>query len=282
MPNYVVEYDSWNEYEYHVGESFFSLLILPHESERQRLVQFRFYNSIKEPYYVSKNHYGFNQITFRTLIPFTELSLHLRCNVHVKKHNPFEFSPLTYRDDMRILSDIEFQIENGIFLQPTPLTMISPEDIESGDWLMFDKEGVFEYLKRLNKKIHETFNYTPNVTDVHNTAAETFTLKKGVCQDYAHIFIGLSRLNHIPCRYVAGYLSQGKNFTGDLQMHAWVEAFVPGCGWIGFDPTNNLLEDYHYIKVCHGTDYNECGPIKGIIKGLGNQKTNYSVKVNQQ
>ncbi len=235
-----------------------------------------------EPYYISKNHYGFSQITFRTLKSFTDLRIHLKCDVHVKKYNPFDFSPLTFGEDLKILSDIEFQIENGIFLRSTKLTEINDAYIEKDNWNRHKEEGVFEYLTRLNQKIHETFEYTPDVTNVHNTADETFSLKKGVCQDYAHVFIGLSRLNRIPCRYVAGYLNQGRNFTGDLQMHAWVEACVPGCGWIGFDPTNNVLKDYHYIKVCHGTDYSECSPIKGIIKGLGKQKTNYTVKVNQQ
>jgi transglutaminase-like putative cysteine protease len=65
-------------------------------------------------------------------------------------------------------------------------------------------------------------------------------------------------------------------------MHAWVEAFIPFYGWYGFDPTNNLLADIHYIKAAHGADYSDCSPIKGVLKNTGGQKTSYGVKIMPQ
>lgn len=99
---------------------------------------------------------------------------------------------------------------------------------------------------------------------------------------FVRIFIAIAHNNRIPCRYVSGYLDQGKSFKGSLQMHAWIEAMIPGIGWTGFDPTNNILQDYHYIKVCHGVDFSECSPIRGILKSHGEQSTSYEVKVVQQ
>lgn len=281
MPNYHIEYNTWNEYGYHVGESFFSFQILPDDDDKQHLTSFNFQNSIKEPFYITKNHYGFKQIIFRTIKPFTKLSIELKCDVHVKKLNPFDFHALPLEEELKILNDLHFKIENNFFLQHSKLTHI-PDSVIEKKWYKEAHESVFEYLCRLNEMINSDFEYVTDVTDVEHPASEIFPLKKGVCQDFTHIFTSIARQNKIPCRYVAGYLSQGKEFKGNLLMHAWAEALIPGNGWIGFDPTNNILQDHHYIKVCHGTDYSECGPIRGVIKGVGDQKTNYEVKVTQQ
>jgi hypothetical protein len=281
MPNYHVEYNTWNEYGYHVGESFFAFQILPENDDKQHLTSFNFQNSIKELYYITKNHYGFRQITFRTIKPFTKLSIELSCDVHVKKINPFEFNSLPLDEEMTMLDDINFKIDNSFFLQNSGLTNIPTSQVEK-IWLKDGHESVFEYLCRLNALINSEFEYVTDVTDVQHSASEIFHTRKGVCQDFTHTFISMARRNKIPCRYVSGYLSQGQEFIGNLLMHAWAEALIPGYGWIGFDPTNNILRDHHYIKVCHGTDYSECGPIRGIIKGIGEQKTNYAVKVTQQ
>ena len=64
-------------------------------------------------------------------------------------------------------------------------------------------------------------------------------------------------------------------------MHAWIEAFVPGIRWQGYDPTNKLMRDSNYVKVCHGVDYQDCAPIKGLLKTSGKNYTNYQVTVEQ-
>ena len=104
----------------------------------------------------------------------------------------------------------------------------------------------------------------------------------GVCQDFAHLFLAVMRANSIPARYVSGYLNQGQSFAGDAALHAWVEAFLPGTGWIGFDPSNNLLANAHYLKIGHGLDYSDCMPIKGVFVARANGNTEYSVKVVEQ
>jgi transglutaminase-like putative cysteine protease len=108
---------------------------------------------------------------------------------------------------------------------------------------------------------------------------EAIDLGKGVCQDFTHLFVAIARKNRIPCRYVSGYLNQGGGVVGAAAMHAWVEAFVPGNGWHGFDPTNNLLIDKNYIKTAHGVDYSDCSPIKGVLQTSGENHTKYQVKV---
>ena len=90
------------------------------------------------------------------------------------------------------------------------------------------------------------------------------------------------RQTGLPARYVSGYLNQGNDYKGSSFMHAWAEVMIPELGWIGFDPTNNILADHNYLKVSHGVDYTECGTLKGIIRNSGTNKTQYSVQVVEQ
>ena len=120
------------------------------------------------------------------------------------------------------------------------------------------------------------------ITDIDTRIDEVLHHRKGVCQDYAHLFIAICRKNKIPARYVSGYLNQGADFIGSSQMHAWVEALVPGLGWIGFDSTNNLLADHHYVKIAHGTDFRDCSPIVGILETSGMQRSIQSITITNQ
>jgi transglutaminase-like putative cysteine protease len=146
------------------------------------------------------------------------------------------------------------------------------------------EQPIYEFLQELNQHVYHLLEFDPEPTHVHTTVSEVMGLGRGVCQDYTHLFIAVARQNRIPCRYVSGYLNQGGSLVGSAQMHAWAEAYVPGYGWQGFDPTNNLLADINHIKTAHGTDYSDCSPLKGMLKTSGGHKTTYGVKViqNQQ
>ena len=87
----------------------------------------------------------------------------------------------------------------------------------------------------------------------------------GVCQDFSHVMIGILRHQQIAARYVSGYLNNEETSV-HTHLHAWVEVYIPFVGWKGFDPTNQLMEDEHYIKIAHGKDYLDCQTIKGILK----------------
>jgi len=281
MPNYRVEYETKNEYENHIGESYFSFMILPCNTNTQKRTNYNCQNSIGEPIYISKNHHGFEQIIFRSLKQFDNLEMKLICDVHVGKTNPFDFHAITRQEELKILQSADFYIEHGHYLTQSQYTSLADVPVPD-EWNNHEDANTFEYLLRLNGAIHTAFSYESDITDVHNTAGDTIRSGRGVCQDFSHVFIAIARNNGIPCRYISGYLDQGMDYKGALQMHAWVEALIPGVGWTGFDPTNNILQDYHYIKVCHGVDYGECSPIRGILKSQGNQSTEYAVKVVQQ
>jgi transglutaminase-like putative cysteine protease len=137
-------------------------------------------------------------------------------------------------------------------------------------------------LRRLNRGLFEAFAYAPEETDVDSPIDVALTKRKGVCQDFAHIMIATARGWGIPARYVSGYLYT-KRDAGDRSAadatHAWVEAYVPGAGWVGFDPTNNVLAGERHIRVAIGRDYNDVPPSRGVFKGPANGELAVAVSV---
>lgn len=114
----------------------------------------------------------------------------------------------------------------------------------------------------LMHSLHQKFSYAPNTTSVDTSAEEAFAQEHGVCQDYAHIFIALLLLAHIPARYVTGLV------IGEGQSHAWVEVLYKD-RWYGLDPTNDCLVGDNYIKIGVGRDAKDCMMNRGIMHGGG-------------
>jgi len=103
-----------------------------------------------------------------------------------------------------------------------------------------------------------------------------------VCQDFAHIMIALVRNARIPCRYVSGYLyhsSENAHPSADGRTHAWVEAFLPGVGWVGFDPVINRLVGEGHIRTAIGRDYANAPPTMGAMKGKTDTQLQVQVRV---
>jgi transglutaminase-like putative cysteine protease len=134
-------------------------------------------------------------------------------------------------------------------------------------------EDVATYANRIVAYIRDQFVYEPGMTKVHSTADEILSVGGGVCQDFAHLTIGVLRLAGIPTRYVSGYLAPAAKSTvetvGAQASHAWLEAQLPGLGWTGFDPTNGCLVDERHIRVAIGRDYSDVPPLRGVYRSHG-------------
>jgi transglutaminase-like putative cysteine protease len=129
--------------------------------------------------------------------------------------------------------------------------------------------------------IHREFRYQPAATHVHTHMRDVLSARAGVCQDFAHVMLGLCRAMKMPARYVSGYLYNGpaEHLKGAQASHAWVEVYVPGHGWWGLDPTNNRQPDGHYVKVAVGRDYADVSPLKGTYRGTAKRQLTVDVLV---
>lgn len=129
---------------------------------------------------------------------------------------------------------------------------------EGGDTLAF--------LHQLNATIHRDFAFVPGETHAATRAGEAFEARKGVCQDFAHVFTAAARSRGVPARYVSGYFLRSDTNEQEAG-HAWAEAYVPTLGWIGFDPAHGLCTGARYIRLAIGRDYLEASPIRGARLG---------------
>jgi len=140
-----------------------------------------------------------------------------------------------------------------------------------------------ETLLDLNAALFRAFEYAPNSTKVDSPIDDALRTRRGVCQDFAHIMIALVRTRlRIPCRYVSGYLFHGEGAhdrSESSATHAWVEAFLPEYGWVGFDPTNWLVAADRHIRTAIGRDYSDVPPTHGIFRGRTKSELSVAVRV---
>lgn len=278
---YILSYHSINQYQNPVSEAIIEFLILPDNSENQLVSESIIKNSLNIPPFYYNNIFGFKVCRFRVPYAFKGFTLDMEVKVQKSIHGIKNGYALPVNEAWEILHSTDFAIDNHLFLANSFFTAL-PGVIFNTFPKLEQSQHVYEYLVGLNKYVHQYLVYEPNITDVYTQAAHVVELRKGVCQDYAHLFISIARHNHIPARYVSGYINQQMGYLGAAKMHAWVECLVPGAGWIGFDPTNLLQSDEHYIKASHGCDYADCTPLKGLVRTRGGQETDHSVIVRAQ
>ncbi|TAK26060.1 MAG: transglutaminase family protein [Chloroflexota bacterium] len=142
-------------------------------------------------------------------------------------------------------------------------------------------------LDAMTADIHDRFEYQPSVTHVHSTVADIVAHGRGVCQDFAHLWIAACRARGIPARYVSGYIRNTVPIDGAPRpgaSHAWGEAWLPGSGWLGYDPTNWSIETRgrvraDHVRVATGRDYRDVPPTRGIYRGTARESLSISVTV---
>ena len=178
----------------------------------------------------------------------------------------------------------------GVFdyLQPTEAI---PVDAESSAWardILRETRPLREGLDELNKTIYREFKYRSGSTEIETPLSLIWKKREGVCQDFAHVMIGVLRAARIPCRYVCGYIESEpavsvdptrKRLVGSLATHAWVEVLVPGMDWVALDPTNNQWCGEQHVTVAVGRDFLDAAPVRGTFKGSASQKLKVHVSM---
>ncbi len=166
--------------------------------------------------------------------------------------------------------------QENLFLYQTDLTRPNDEMVAFCRGIPFQVgERPLAQAQKIMEAVYRHMTYTQNVTDVNTSAAQAFTLGRGVCQDYAHIMISLLRLRGIKARYVVGML------MGEGLSHAWVEAEDNGL-WYALDPTNFQMVADQHIKISHGRDYQDCRINQGLFYGPAHQQQEISVIVQRK
>jgi transglutaminase-like putative cysteine protease len=144
--------------------------------------------------------------------------------------------------------------------------------------------GALEAALDLTRRIHRDFRYDPGATTLATSVAEAFAMRRGVCQDFAHIQIACLRALGLPARYVSGYLltrpaAGQERLVGADASHAWASTWLPGHGWLDLDPTNDAVVGAEHVTLAWGRDYGDVSPVSGVMFGGGAHEVQVSVDV---
>ncbi|MCM1246442.1 MAG: transglutaminase family protein [Roseburia sp.] len=255
------EYKMEIKYEEAVGRCYFTIKCIPREDARQRLLGMECSVLPETKYSFGEDSFGNRQI--------------YGCETEPHKQFVFQTS-----GEVEIVQT-DYEEENrgeltGIFRVPHGKCIPGSGLLEYYRSYELSKcSSHYEICMAWMHRVHQDFSYVPGATQVQTTAEEAWELGKGVCQDYAHIYVALLRMAGIPARYVCGLI------IGEGASHAWAEALCDN-RWVAFDPTNDCLVLDHYIKLGHGRDAADCAINRGLMWNSGAQSQKIDVLVEKR
>ena len=267
--------------EYHYSEpawdSFNELWLRPADDYRQTLLAFELSISPKAPVRSRKDYY--DNLIHHFHLPNNHTELRIAAHSKVMTYP----TPAPLAVSARTLPELRHRFFE--YLAPTkrvPMNHNWPQAF--GALPLKEDDNLVTYLSNLNMYLNRHFIYKPNATRV-DTPLVTFAQNStGVCQDFAHAMLALCRTANIPARYVSGYIHSNPNaldetLIGAAASHAWIEAFLPGSGWVGFDPTNGCQITEAHVKIGVGRDYDDLPPVRGLRRGGGDSTLDVEVNV---
>ncbi len=264
---YSIRHQTRFRYSSPVSESIMEMRLQPRTEWTQHCLSFEIDLDPRTRVFHYRDYLGNTVHHFNVAGPHQQLDIVSTSLVEV---NPFADWPLKLASSA--WDEIDAQVHKSDYyemLMPSDFAQPTPALMELAVALSITRrDDPMSLLRQMNTAIHQHFDYTPKATRVDSPIDEALRTGKGVCQDFAHVMISLVRLLKIPCRYVSGYKAPGAaGERSGLASHAWVEAWLPGWGWVGFDPTNNELASERHIRTAVGRDYADVPPTKGLYKG---------------
>jgi len=244
------------------------LRLTPRNHDSQYVVNWRV--DLSEDCELHQHEDAFGNIThsFTATGPFSQLSIAVEGEVDTQTSNG-------------VISGTIERFPPALFLRETPLTQ---PDAELVAFAEAKRAGggtdTLPLLHELVRAVHDEVAFDTDPTHAGTTAAESFKLRRGVCQDMAHIFIAAARQLGVPARYISGHLYR-TDTVAQQAGHAWAEAFVEGLGWVGFDPANRISTTGAYVRVAVGLDYLGAAPIRGTRFGGQGETMTVAIQVAQ-
>lgn len=268
-------------YDSHVSESVMEVRMQPRTEGGQRCLRFELSTSPRSRVFAYQDPLG--NVVHHFDIPARHRELTITAESVVEFVSTIEV-PRSVNDAVwTVLDDPALQDRHVDYLQPSRFATPSGALVAFRDELEMDRRAdPLTTLRQLNARLFDAFEYAPQSTRVDSPIEEALEARRGVCQDFAHVMIALVRDLGIPCRYVSGYLFHkggAHERSVESASHAWVEAWLPDLGWVGFDPTNDTLAGNRHIRVAIGRDYADVPPTRGVFKGKARSELGVAVRV---
>jgi transglutaminase-like putative cysteine protease len=278
---YVIRHTSRFAYSAPISESMMEVRMQPRGDDRQRCARFQLTTQPRARVLAYQDPLG--NVVHYFDIPSRHSRLRITADAIVDMA-PMPFIPDSLPDTTwDALDALAASGEHWHSLQPSYFARETPLLVELARELKWQRDGdPLRLMRRLTSALFHTFTYAQSETRVDSPIDDALRARGGVCQDLAHIMIALARRVGIPCRYVSGYLSPSsecRDRSTEGATHAWAEAYLPELGWIGFDPTNDLLAFDRHIRAAVGRDYADVPPTRGVFRGEAGSELSVLVTV---
>lgn len=278
-------------YDGPVSESYNEIRLRPRHDEGQSCLSFRLNTTPESLPAAHLDFYGNWVHQFHILPEHSSLRVESEAVVLVHPPPAPPVSPLTLTGLDRMREALKE--EHYDWLSPSKYCPLVPELKD----IVAEVEGyahgqVHEFAQAAASTIHDQFKYQKGATHVNSSVLDCLERKAGVCQDFSHLLLAILRTRGLPARYVSGYLvprllvheqesaqAAVERVIGGQASHAWVEALIPGMGWIGLDPTVGTFAERQHIRIAYGRDYGDVPPVHGVYKGHAGQNLSVDVLV---
>jgi transglutaminase-like putative cysteine protease len=269
-------------YKSPVSESIMETRMHPRSDHAQRCLTFHLSVSPRCRIFNYRDHLGNHVHHFDIPVQHEQLVIVAESLVEIQPtpEIPASLGPGSWEELDRLVQEDDFweMLLPSEFATPTPALEALADHLD-----LRRRDDPLSVLHQLNKQLYEYFDYKPLSTKADSPIDLALSTHAGVCQDFAHVMITLVRTRlQIPCRYVSGYLfhkGSGQDRSESAATHAWVEAFLPELGWVGFDPTNWLVAGDRHIRTAIGRDYSDVPPTHGIFRGRTKSELTVAVRV---
>ncbi len=256
-----------------VSETVFEVRMAPPSDEDQTNLGYRLKIMPAAPVTIYRDGFGNRVDLFNILTSYRELVI--RATSIVRTHHTSSAESRLADVDWIPETDAQHTMETLEYLQPSPFVNRSPELDQFLTTLPKPGGRLLDLVHRLNEAVRDRLLYEKKVTTARTPVDEALRLGRGVCQDFAHLFIAASRGLGLPARYVSGYIHQ----AGEVATHAWCQVWTGRNGWVDVDPTRGTLVGDDYVKIGIGRDYSDIPPNRGVWKGRADEIISVSVKV---
>jgi transglutaminase-like putative cysteine protease len=273
-------------YDGPVSESYNEVRLRPIHDETQSCLSFRLTTAPASPAFSYRDALG-NWVHQVNVLP-----VHSRLRVQAESVVLAHSAPSA--NSFMLLSELEGKKDelNEEFYDMLAASNYIPH-LRELDPLMDETEAACDstvagFAQTASDLIHQRFQYVKGATHVNSSIADSLQLGAGVCQDFAHLLLGVLRKRGIPARYVSGYLVPKNEENPDAKLeeviggqasHAWAEAYVPDSGWMPLDPTLGKPVGMRHVRIAYGRDYADVAPVRGVYKGHAGQRLSVDVSV---
>lgn len=277
---YSIQHTTTFTYNEPITENIMELRKQPLDDSYQRCLRFQLALSPKAQIYSYRDYLGNTVHHFDIPAAHSKLVIGMEAVVELRPSPvlPAALTPEAWAAFNDLSGEHYDMLQPSHFTEPTALVQAFANEIG-----LTQRDDPLTLLRWLNTAIYNAIDYVPNSTSVESVVDDVLKVRAGVCQDYAHLMIALVRGLGIPCRYVSGYLYHRQEHDRSVvdATHAWVEAWLPTLGWVGFDPTNNVICAERHIRVAVGRDYADVPPTRGVFKGDAQSELSVAVQVRE-